>query len=250
VLLAVVAMVGIVWSLLEGPHRGWGSALIIAPAAVAILLLLVLKLQLSRLAAHEYVRPAFVSVCALAALLSIGYWATLVYLPLACSRWFGLDPASTGVLMLGATAPMLLLPRCGAPLAQRLGLGTLFACGLTAVVLGDALLWHTSAEPHLPEMLVGMLLAGSGTGLINAQLSGAFVGLAPPDWAGMASAMGITLRQLGYAVGIALLGAMEDVVAPRLAGSFAAAGFAAAIGVFIALRMRYEQHDSRRAAPA
>lgn len=199
---------------------------------------------------RDGMRPGFVPVLALAGLLSIGFWATLVYLPLACRRWFAMDPASTGVFMLAATAPMLLLPRFGARLAARFGLGTLFACGLSAVVAGDALLWHASLAPHLSSVLAGMLLAGSGAGLINAQLSAGFVGYAPPAWAGMASALGITMRQLGYAAGVALLAAAENAIGPPLAGSFATAVFAAAVGVAIALRMRVEQGGSRRAALA
>jgi MFS family permease len=237
ILAAVVAIVGLVWSLLEGGHRGWSSAIVIVPGAASLALLLALLGRLARIDTLTHVQRGFLSACAMAALLSIAYWATLVYLPLAGSQWFRIDPAQTGLLLLAATAPMLLLPRFGAAFARRYGLGLLFATGMSAVALGDVLVWYVSTAPEFFLMLSGMILAGSGAGLMNAQLSGAFAGLALPEWAGMASALGITMRQLGYALGIALLGAGANVGATPFAASFIAAGIAAAIGVIVALRM-------------
>lgn len=244
ILAAVLAIAGLVWSLLEGSHRGWDSGVVVVTGVLALGLLIALLSRLAHVSAEGYVRPGFFSACGLAALLSIAYWATLVYLPLASSRWFRIDPAQIGMVMLAATAPMLLLPRFGAHLARQHGVGTLFALGLSAIAVGDGLLWHASIAPSFLGMLAGMLLAGSGAGLMNAQLSGAFVGLALPEWAGMASAVGIVMRQLGYALGVALLGAVSDVVATPFTGSFAAAGAAAGVGIIVALRMRCQQTKS------
>jgi len=243
ILFAVLAIVGVVWSLLEGEHRGWSSGVVVAPGVIGVGLLVALLTRLMRTSFDHYVRPGFISVCALAALLSVAYWATLVYLPLAGSQWFGMNPAQAGVLLLAATAPMLLLPRFGAHLARRHGLGTSFALGLSAIAVGNGLLWHVSGAPNFLGMLAGMALTGSGAGLINAQLSGAFVGLALPEWAGMGSALGITMRQLGYALGVALLGAVANIVATPFALSFATAGGAAIIGIALALRLRHRLRE-------
>ncbi|MEO8523847.1 MAG: MFS transporter [Caldimonas sp.] len=234
VLLAVVGMTLAVWTLLEGPRRSWNSTLVLVPGAVAILMLLALAERLSRVSMTALVRPGFAWICGLAGLLSIGYWATLVYLPVALSQWFGVTPAMTGLLMLAATAPMLLLPSFGAKIARRRGLGTLFVIGMSVVAIGDLLLWQMAAKPHVLGTIVAMLISGIGCGLINAQMSGGFVAFATPAWASMASAAGITLRQVGYALGVALLGATENAVAPPLAGTFAVAALAAALGIPVA----------------
>ncbi len=237
VALAVAAIVGLVWSLLEGPQRGWRAPVVWVPALLAVMALGALLPRLRAAGPNSPLHRGFRSACALAALQSIAYWATLVCLPLAAARWFHTEPAHIGLLMLAATVPMLLLPRWGARLAQRRGLAPVFVLGLGAITLGDLLLWQVARAPHFVGMLAAMLLAGSGAGLMNAQLSGAFAGLVRPEWAARASALGITMRQLGYALGVALLGAVAQAGSAAFAASFALAAAAGALGMAVAWRM-------------
>jgi predicted MFS family arabinose efflux permease len=53
-----------------------------------------------------------------------------------------------------------------------------------------------------------MLLIGTGAALSHPQLSGAMIALAPPGASGMASALTVIARQTGFAVGVAVLGAL------------------------------------------
>ena len=66
-----------------------------------------------------------------------------------------------------------------------------------------------------------------GAALVQAQLSGAVIALAPPTQAGMASALTIVMRQGGFAVGIAGLGA---TLSSGYATLFLAAMAAALVG--------------------
>ena len=237
ILIGAAAIVGAVWSLLEGAHRGWRSAVVIAPAVAAVVAIVGLLIWLRRVDASVNVRRGFANVCAIAALQSAAYWTLLIYLPLAANHWFQIDSAQAGVLLLAVTAPMLLLPSVGARLARQLGLRWLFVAGMTAVFVADLMLWKISSAPSFTVMLLAMLLAGCGAGLMNSQLSGAFVGHAQPHWAAMASAVGITMRQLGYALGIALLGALVEIGPIAYAASFGVASFAALLAVAIAYRL-------------
>lgn len=166
--------------------------------------------------------------------LSMGYWATLVYLPLYLLAAFGLTVEQGGLAMLAATLPMLALPPVGVWATQRFGWRLNFTAGLLLLSIGLALLaWAVFTAASLVPVLVAMLLMASGAGISNAQVSGALVALAPPDRAGMASAMATTLRQAGFAVGIALQGAVSGGV--NYAASFAVAAGAAAIGALAAV---------------
>ena len=63
-------------------------------------------------------------------------------------------------------------------------------------------------------LLAGFLLAGAGIGLVNPALATAAVGVVEPQRAGMASGINSTFRQVGIATGIAALGAIfQHVVA-------------------------------------
>lgn len=180
-------------------------------------------------------QPAMIAVSTLLITVSVAYWAVLVYLPLFLTTTFGLSTAQSGVAILAATVPMIFLPPLAGTLATRWGWRTLFTAGLVLIAVGDIVLASGSAS--FPAAIVGMVVIATGTALVQSQLSGAVVTLAPPAQAGMASALTIVMRQGGFAIGIALLGA---TLGPEhgLSGFirlFAAAAAAAAIGAVAAV---------------
>ena len=149
-------------------------------------------------------QPALIAVALLLITVSIGYWAVLVYLPLFLTAAFGLSTAQAGIALLAATLPMVFLPPLAGHLATRWGWRTLFTAGLAVIAIGDLAL---ALEPTWTMALLGMAVIATGAALVQSQLSGAVVTLAPPAQAGMASALTIVMRQGGFALGIAALGA-------------------------------------------
>jgi EmrB/QacA subfamily drug resistance transporter len=176
-------------------------------------------------------QKAMIAVSLLLITTSVAYWAVLVYLPLFLQRSFGFTIEWTGLVMLAATLPMVVLPHYAGALAPRWGWRRLFATGLAIIALGDAVLaatfLNTLAVDPLWLALLGMTVIAIGAALVQAQLSGAVVALAPPARAGMASALTIVMRQGGFAVGIAGLGA---TLSSGYAVLFLAAMAAAAVG--------------------
>jgi hypothetical protein len=73
--------------------------------------------------------------------------------------------------------------------------------------------------------------------LAHPQLSGAAVSLVPPDLAGLASAVTVVMRQGGFAVGIAVLGAVlhNQESAISYVWPFSVAAVASAAGLVAAL---------------
>lgn len=179
-------------------------------------------------------RPAMIAVAVLLITVSIGYWATLVYLPLFLTATFGLSTAEAGIALLTATVPMIVLPPLAGRLATRWGWRILFSCGLVVITVGDLAL---ALEPTWMMALLGMAVIATGTALVQSQLSGAVVTLAPPAMAGMASALTIVMRQGGFAIGIALLGAAlgSEQAASDYSRVFLLASAASGLGVAAAV---------------
>ena len=179
-------------------------------------------------------QPAMIAVALLLITTSVGYWAVLVYLPLFLMTTFGLSTAQAGVAILAATLPMVFLPPLAGRLATKWGWRTLFASGLGLITAGDIML---ALWPTWTMALLGMIVIATGAALVQSQLSGAVVTLAPPAQAGMASALTIVMRQGGFAVGIAMLGAaLGGMRAPEAyAALFFYAALASAIGAAAAL---------------
>jgi MFS family permease len=158
-----------------------------------------------------FLRPAVAAIALLLAAVSIGYWAVLVYLPLFLFAILGLSSDQIGMTMLAATVPMLLVPPQGAKTAVALGWGRHFALALAIMAVGNAgFVVALLADGAPPGWLVisAMVLIGIGAALAHPQLSGAVVALAPPEQAGMASAVTIVMRQGGFAIGIAAFSAL------------------------------------------
>ena len=178
-------------------------------------------------------QPAMIAVALLLITVSVGYWAVLVYLPLFLATTFAFSSGQSGVMMLAATLPMIFLPPLAGRLATRWGWRVLFTTGLVLIAAGDVVLaLGPTGTRAFAATLLGMAVIASGAALVQSQLSGAVVTLAPPAQSGMASALTIVMRQGGFAIGIALVGAClaADSTPGDYTTAFSLAAGASAVG--------------------
>jgi MFS family permease len=143
---------------------------------------------------------------------SIGFWALLVHLPQMARGPMALSAAATGFLLTALTLPMLLLPSVGAKLAAKLPARWYFAGGLGIVGGADLLLALAARDLSAPlavwAVAGALLIGGCGCAVFNAQITAAAVSAVPAARAATASAICVTMRQIGFAFGIALIGAL------------------------------------------
>ncbi len=246
---------GVAWftsaltALVEALLQGRGSTPhLVAGLALSAVSFAAFGLQQSRRATPIldpaiFARPAMVGIAILLCAVSIGYWAVLVYLPLFLAAAYGWSSEVAGLALLVATLPMLFLPPCGSRLVGHLGWRLHFALALAIVAAGDAAiaiaLLGGGAAPPLVATFCGIAAIGIGMALAHPQLSGAAVSLAPPDLAGIAAAVTVVMRQGGFAVGIAVLGAAlsDQGSAVSYFWPFVAAAAASTAGLLAALML-------------
>lgn len=230
-----------VHGMLQAGAGAWRWAGIAAGAVLAVLFVLQQRRRpRPMLDPVLFARREPVGAGLLLLILSVGYWAVLIYLPPFLQAAFGFGSEATGMAMLLATLPMLALPPLGARLVERFGIGVAAALGLGLVAIATAALAAAAADlsPSLPAVLAAATAAGAGAGLINTQVSAALIAMAPAGQAGMASAVSTTLRQAGFAFGIALLGLATQTGAAggaAYARPFLVAAAAAVSGAAVAL---------------
>lgn len=214
--LLAIASAALAFVLLEGPALGGiaSPAFLggIAASGIALVLFVVVE--------RRHPNPAFdiklfgsrqfVAMCLVPLAGSIGFWSLLIYVPQLARGPLGLAPLETGWLLVTLTLPMMLLPRYGAMLAARYSNRSFFCGGLLIVGVADLLLGVIcGAGANSSTLLftaVALLASGSGCALINAQITAAAVSAVPIERAATASAICVTMRQIGFSVGIALLG--------------------------------------------
>lgn len=190
-----------------------------------------------------FATSAMAGVGVLLTAIQFGYWAVLVYLPLFLNTGLRMSMELAGVALLAATLPMLLVPPIGGRLATQQGWKRLFAIAFGIIIVGDASLVIAALADtpsiRLVATIVGMLTIGIGAALANPQLSGVAIALAPPAQAAMASAVMMIVRQGGFAISIAVLGALLGTAADvaAFAKPFTLAALAALLGMAAALML-------------
>ena len=80
--------------------------------------------------------------------------------------------------------------------------------GLMLVGVGLLLMRGLDAELDWTHLIPGFLVAGLGSGLVNPPLASTAVGVVEPRYAGMASGINSTFRQVGIATSVAALGSI------------------------------------------
>ena len=211
-------------ALISGNRQGWTNPAILtefAAAAVLFAAFLVAELKQARpmLDLRFFRRPTYVG----ANVAGLGYAAALLtmltYLPLYFQGGLGFSPQKAGLLMLPMALPLFIVPRIVAVyLIHRLSGRTLLTAGLGLVALGLAWLGLVATALDYPLMLGGMVIAGTGAGILNGETAKVAMTVITPERAGMGAGVGGTVRFTGIVVGFAALGAiLFDRVAANLA---------------------------------
>lgn len=183
-----------------------------------------------------FATPAMAGVGALLTAIQFGYWAVLVYLPLFLNAALHVSMEVAGAALLTATLPMLVVPLIGGSFVAQWGWRRFFIVAFGILTAGDALLVFaavsTGPAMRLAATIAGMLTIGVGAALANPQMSSVVLALAPPTQAGMASAATLIVRQAGFAISIAALGATLERtdVAAAFTTPFVLAAFVALLG--------------------
>jgi EmrB/QacA subfamily drug resistance transporter len=203
----------LVYALVQGNQKGWGSTEIVAfliAAAVLLVAFVIVEHMQSRpmLDLALFRRPAFAGASIVAFTLSGSFFAMFLYLTLYIQDVLHYSPLQAGLRFL----PTTLLSFAVAPLAGRLSVRVpvrlLLGSGLALIGIGLLAMTTLDAGSGWTVLIPGFILAGAGVGLVNPPLASTAIGVVPHERSGMASGINSTFRQVGIATGIAGLGAV------------------------------------------
>jgi EmrB/QacA subfamily drug resistance transporter len=203
----------LVFALVQGNAKGWGSRLIVSLFIGSAILMLVFLIAEWRQADPMldltlFKRPAMTGVSIAAFTLSASIFAMFLYLTLYLQEVLGYGPFAAGVRFLPVTVLAFLAAPFAGKLSVRIHSRYLLFVGLALVGAGCGLATHVQASSTWTVLLPGFIVAGLGIGVTNPVLASASVSVVPPERSGMASGSSSTFRQVGIATGIAGLGAI------------------------------------------
>ena len=211
--LSLVGLVALVFAIIEGPGKGWTSGEVVTGFVIAAITLAafvaweirtdhaMLPMELFRI--REF--GAGAGIITLTFFAMFGFFFVLTqYMQLVK----GFSPLESGLSGLPMAFAMIAVSPRSAALAERFGLGTVIASGFTLVAVGFAI--TSQVTPTTPYAVIAVAIAflGAGMGMAVAPSTGSIMSAVPMAKAGVGSAVNDTTREVGGALGIAVLGSV------------------------------------------
>jgi EmrB/QacA subfamily drug resistance transporter len=223
-----------VYAVLRGNDLGWTSSTVLGGLAVgALLLAAFVGVERHRprpmLDLGLFSNRTFTGASLVIALLAGGALGAFAYVTLFLLDAQGRDPVEAGLVLSPLAIVSFVVSALAGRVSERLPLRAALVAGMAITTAGMLLLRvGIDAGASWLELLPGLAVTGAGVGLANPLATFAHLGVLPPAQGGLASALNNTARQLGLAVGIAVLGALLE--ATLRDGGDSAAAFADGLG--------------------
>ncbi|MER6314215.1 MFS transporter [Streptomyces sp. NPDC001581] len=215
------ALLAVVYGIIEGPAYGWASVQVLVAFGLGAVLLAAFTGHALR-AARPLLDPRiFGSRRLRAGTLGIGtaffglfalFFVNAQYLQYAK----GFSPAQTGFAIVPLTVGMALVPRLGARLQESIGPRLPVGAGLGLIGAGLLLVSTADAGTPYPVYALYLLVLSVGTGLCAPSLTLTVVAELPSHQAGLGSGLNTAAREIGAALGVAVVG---TVLASRFHGN-------------------------------
>jgi len=232
-ILVTLGLIGVVFALIEGQHYGWliGTtefkagpitwptdtvSIVLVSGIIGIVALIALVfVEKARLRAGKIVIidlrlfriRSFGAGNIVALVVSLGEFGLLFTIPLFLQAVRGYSAMETGVILVALAAGAFVASGAGAGMSQRLGPVRVLQIGMAMEVIGIVGIGVVISTTVTGWGLAPWLfIYGAGVGFATAQLTGVILSEIPVSESGSASAVQSTSRQVGAAIGTAILG--------------------------------------------
>jgi MFS transporter, DHA2 family, multidrug resistance protein len=216
-LLSLVGLGALVFGIIEGPERGWSNTSVVVAFAVAAVGLAGFVVW-ERRSVHPMLPLTFFrdrrmsvgsGVVTIAFFVMFGlFFMFTLYLQFVRSY----SPLSAGLATLPLALALIAIAPRSAALAERLGTGPVIAIGFLFVAAGFGVLAFITPDTSYLVLVVALVLLGAGMSLTAAPATGSIMSAVPHAKAGVGSAVNDTTREVGGALGIAVLGSLSSAV--------------------------------------
>ena len=232
----------IVWTVINAPEHGWGSARTVGGFVLGAALIAVLAVT-ERRHPHPLLRPALLRsrqrIAGLVAMAAFygGMLATFFLTVQLLAHQFGYSPIRSGLAFLPVPLGVFTMSRLTPRLVPRVGPAPLVAAGAVSVLVAMSLLLRVDASSsYAGTVLPSLVLLGLGVGTSFMPITVLGLEGVEPEHTGAASGLLQTMQQLGGAVGLAVVasvfaGRSADGLDPALRSGYSASVVLAVLAV-------------------
>ncbi|HET8931331.1 MAG TPA: MFS transporter [Acidimicrobiales bacterium] len=212
-LLSIVALVTVLWGLIEAPSWGWTAPGILGAFAVGLALMGAfvaweLHSDHPMLEMRFFKNRRFTAANAGITMVFFAMFGSSFVITQQLQFVMGYSPLKAGLAMTPIAVPLLILGPLSARIVERVGTKAVVGSGLVLAAVGLAWMSRLTLGSDYWDLVFPMLVLASGMGLTMAPATESVMGAIPREKAGVGSAMNDTTRQVGGALGVAVIGSV------------------------------------------
>jgi EmrB/QacA subfamily drug resistance transporter len=213
--LSLTGLSALIYAIIQGGENGWRAGTVVAAGIVALVTLTAF-VQWERRSAHpmlpltffrdrRFTEGSIVVTVSFFVLFGFFFIATQY---LQFGR--GESPLEAGLALLPLPITFVLFSPSSAALVARFGAARVMAAGLIIVAGGFVMFTFISTDTPYVVVAAALAVLGTGMSVTAAPATGEIMSAVPLSKAGVGSAVNDTTRELGGALGIAILGSIVN----------------------------------------
>jgi len=207
------ALFALTFALIEANSYGWTSPLILglfgaAIAGLALFILIEHRRRAPMLDLSLFRNRTFTGANIVALMVTLAMFGVFFFMSLFVQRILGYSPVQAGAIFLPMTVLIIFIAPVAGKLSDRVGSRWLMAGGLTLVGISLVIFSRLGVSSDFWDLLPGLVIGGVGMASVMTPMSAAAMGSVQLAKAGVASGVLNTFRQVGGALGIAVMGAI------------------------------------------
>ena len=221
-LLSMVGLGSLLFGIIEGPDKGWSSTEVMISFAVGIVGLTVFILweqytDHPMLDMSFFRNPRFTAANTAVTLTFFALFGSLFLMTQYWQLVHGYSPLQAGVRLIPYAMTMMITAPFSARLVERLGTKRVVTMGLSTISVAMLVLSTLHTDSSYLRVIANMCFMAFGMALTMAPATESVMGSLPRSKAGVGSAVNDTTRQMGGALGVAIIGSLvASVYASRV----------------------------------
>lgn len=212
--LSTLGLSAVLYAIIEGPVHGWSDSAVVAAALFGTVLMIGFVLwertrERPMVDLTLFRDPRFAAASAAITLAFFALNGGMFFLTQYLQFVMGYTPLEAGVRVIPIAVGVGIAAPQSARLTERYGAKAVVAAGMFVIAAGLGIQAATAAgATGYGVVLVSLVVIGAGIGIAGTPATDSIMAVVPREQAGVGSAVNDTTREIGGALGVAVLGSV------------------------------------------